>query len=309
MSFTNGNTEFNPAQFDNHFGLRGEEHKGVILSGEDTLFKIAALKEQPKGGFDVAHLKAFNEHYFGAMYEWAGKLREGEGKVCGGMHTSTTPPTLLDMELKRVLKSMVELNRPGVGKTEFSDRIAGIYCRLVALAPFPHGNERTARQFIDAFAQVNGFEMNWDGATDNAGSKFRDATMQAIKGNGEPMRGLMREATEILSLSRLHSVSDVNAAQMRLAAIAGIDDSKMPSALVMGSSQEHLNRFAHFAEQMFVKQLEQFSAGALGDADQQRIEATAFAAEAKASGRSALESIITATETVQQVQRLKSPGM
>lgn len=249
-----GHTNFRAIQFDNHFGIKDE---AVIREAEAILSSLAVMKGLPDGDFGPEHFKAVHQHLLGDMYPWAGNFRTAEIQV-GNHYASATPSGTIDLETKRVLKQL-QAEQPGeMNKVDFADKMAFYYKRLYAISPFPDGNARAARAFLDKFADTHEMQIKWQ---DVPAEAFHAAVDRSLNGDHEPLKQLFRAMTDFKDLADLYTT---NAVEQKIAEIAkqvGLPPERMPSTALIGTSQADIQKMAHFSQQVITKDLEQYARG------------------------------------------------
>lgn len=131
----------------------------------------------PKGGFDIAHLKAIHRHLFQDVYEWAGCTRDERVMLSDGTIASEPVLRKVDGEpfmqgpliadtLERITGKVRDENYlRGLSREEFSNRAAALMVELNGVHPFREGNGRTQRVFITELAQEAGHKLDFSCVT------------------------------------------------------------------------------------------------------------------------------------------------
>lgn len=97
---------------------------------------------------------------FGAVYEWAGKLRTVE--VSKGT-TSFARVDYLGANLQTLLRQLADDDYCAADSLdEFVAQLAHYYSELNVLHPFREGNGRTIRTFLSLLADCHGCYIAWD---------------------------------------------------------------------------------------------------------------------------------------------------
>lgn len=249
-----GHTHFRSIQFDNHFGIRDE---AVIREAEAILTTLATMKGLPDGDFGQEHFKAVHKHLLGDMYPWAGNFRTAEIQV-GNQYAKATPHGTIELETKRVLKQL-QSEQPGdLSKVEFADKMAMYYKRLYAISPFPDGNARAARAFLDKFADKHEMQIKWQ---DVPAEAFHAAVDRSLNGDHEALKQLFRVMTDFKELADLYTTTAVEQKIAEIAKQVGLPPERMPSTALIGTSQADIQKMAHFSQQVITKDLEQYAKG------------------------------------------------
>ena len=244
---------FRAIQLDNKFGITDQ----FVIAEAETLFStMAAIEGIPEGNFDIDHLKAIHKHILGDMYEWAGEFRTAKISVGAGHIESVAPPALIEREVGRVLKDMRNDKVVDMPAHEFADRLAGYFTRLYAISPFPDGNARAARYFIDKFADQHDMEVRWDEVPADA---FATAVEKSLAGNSGGLRTLMRHVTDYKDLYDMHSVDSIKSKVSGIVEQAGLTGRVLPSQEI--ASHLDLQQMAAFAKLEITRDLERFATG------------------------------------------------
>jgi cell filamentation protein len=144
---------------------------------KNRLWDVTSV-QRPKGGFEVAHLKAIHRHIFQDVYEWAGRTRDERVKLSDG--TIASEPVLRKVHgepfmqgpliadtLERIAGKLRddESYLRGLSREEFSNRAAVFVVDLNGVHPFREGNGRTQRVFISELAQEAGHKLDFSCVT------------------------------------------------------------------------------------------------------------------------------------------------
>jgi len=111
----------------------------TITEREITALKILEAEKNPiRGKFDLKHLQKIHEFIFGDIYEWAGKIREGdflikgESIFCRAMYIEN-----LASDIHNKLSADNFLR--GIAKDDFISKLAYYMGEINALHPFREG--------------------------------------------------------------------------------------------------------------------------------------------------------------------------
>ena len=301
-----GHSNFRPIQLENRFGIRDE---AIIREAEGMFTSLAALKGMPDGDYGIEHYKAIHKHILGDMYEWAGNFRTAEISI-GNNYGKSVPHSLIELELKRVLKSLQAERPQEMSQLEFADRMAMYYVKLYSVSPFPDGNARSARFMLDKFSDDSEMQIKWSEVPSEA---FHAATERALNGDSGPMRQLFRVITDHKDLYDKFSINSIEQKLEKIAEQVGLRSENMPSIGLIGASQADVQKLAHYSQQVLAKDLESLGKGG---ATMRDWENTSIQNEmANTVGNSASNSAIL-SETLARIQqdgggkpRLRGPGL
>ena len=129
--------------------------------------------QEPKGQFDLAHLKAIHRHLFQDVYEWAGRTRDERVVLSDGV--IATEPVLRKIDGKAFMDGSLiaqslqaitgklrgENYLRGLGREEFATRAGAVMVDLNGVHPFREGNGRTQRVFMGQLAQEAGYPLDF----------------------------------------------------------------------------------------------------------------------------------------------------
>ncbi|WP_419807091.1 Fic/DOC family protein [Terriglobus sp.] len=125
-----------------------------------TSLRIAELKRDPvPGRLDFDHLKEMHRRVYQDVYEWAGKVREGfdaaKQDYVGGTAHAFTPSAQIKAEGRRIFRELADKDHlRGLSRPEFVGQLARLHGEVNQLHPFPEGNGRTQRLFLEEIAHV-----------------------------------------------------------------------------------------------------------------------------------------------------------
>ncbi len=113
----------------------------------------------PPATFDLSHLQAIHRQLFEDIYEWAGELRGYDIRkgIC-----EFTPYTQIEYHAERVYNELQRENYlQDLALEVITQRLAYYYDITNRLHPFPEGNGRTQRLFIEHLAANAGYLIDW----------------------------------------------------------------------------------------------------------------------------------------------------
>lgn len=232
-------TPFRKVQLINNFGITDE---AVINEAESMFTNLAALQGMPDGSFDREHLQRVHAHLLGDMYPWAGEFRTAEIQVGNGVARSVAPAPLVGLEVDRILGDLRKVQSQHLSRLDLADRLASTYTRIYSVSPFPDGNARTARFFLDKFAESNDLQLNWDEVPVDA---FKAAEVQAVKGDITGMRHLFRAVLKPIDLYEQFSADAMGSRVKAVAERTGITARVVPLSAMIGLSQSQVIAAVH----------------------------------------------------------------
>lgn len=234
-----GLNPFRKVQLINNFGITDE----AVISEAETMFtNLAALQGMPDGNFDCEHLQRVHAHLLGDMYPWAGDFRTAEIQVGNGVAKSVAPAALVSLEVDRILTDLRKVQPSELNRLELADRLASTYSRLYGVSPFPDGNARTARFFLDKYAESHDLQLNWEDVPVDA---FKAAEVQAVKGNTAGMRHLFRAVLKPIDLYEQFSADAMSNRVKAVAERVGITAEVAPLSAMIGLSQSQVIAAVH----------------------------------------------------------------
>ncbi|HLY54493.1 MAG TPA: Fic family protein [Stellaceae bacterium] len=136
----------------------------------------------PRGGFDLAHLRAIHRHLFQDVYEWAGELRTVE--LTKGGHR---------FQFRRYIETgMADVHRRlvkaqllhGLSHTDFAEAAGQIIGDVNYVHPFREGNGRTQLHYLKQLTEQAGHALD---LTRLDAERWIAASRAAHHGNYEPM--------------------------------------------------------------------------------------------------------------------------
>ena len=164
-----------------------------------TVFRLAELKQDPvRGRLDLEHLKEIHRRIFQDVYAWAGKVRQNfdaakEDYVGGSAHTFT-PFLQIESEGGRISNELAAKDHlQGLSKQEFVSQLTRLHGELNQLHPFPEGNGRTQRLFLEQVAQKAGHPVDLSIGTEE---RIIRASIAQTKGQHGMMERFIAEAAD-----------------------------------------------------------------------------------------------------------------
>ena len=132
-----------------------------VAEREITSIKIAMLLENPiRGSFGFTHLCNIHKFIFYDIYDWAGRLRQGEFLMkgnsifCRGQYIKSSADRIFEQ-----LKKENKLRK--LKKESFIERLSFYMGEVNALHPFREGNGRASREFFRELAYMAGYNCDF----------------------------------------------------------------------------------------------------------------------------------------------------
>ncbi|MDT8452733.1 MAG: Fic family protein [Gammaproteobacteria bacterium] len=145
-------------------------------------------------GFDLSHLQHIHHHLFQDVYAWAGQLRSYDVKK---QDCIFTPAADIERYAHQIYTQLADEGYlQGLARSAFLERLAYYYDMTNRLHPFPEGNGRTQRLFIEDLAALNDMLIDW--AEVNSWEIIETA-IQAFYGNREPIYRMLDRIISPLS--------------------------------------------------------------------------------------------------------------
>lgn len=153
---------------------------------------IGLLDNPVPGSFDLAHYQALHKAMFGALYDWAGKLRtvelaKGNTRFAHVPYIAASAKTLFD-ELRRE-NLLRDLN-----DEQFIERLAYYYSEINILHPFREGNGRTQRAFFTLLANQSGHRIKWEDLNEQ---ENLDASIAAYTGDTSKLVAMLKQLVTV----------------------------------------------------------------------------------------------------------------
>ena len=164
-----------------------------------TVLRLAELKREPvKGKLDFDHLKEIHRRVFQDVYAWAGGIRQNfnaakQDYVGGPAHTFTRSAQI-ESEGRRISRELASRDYlQGLSKPEFVSQLTRLHGELNQLHPFPEGNGRTQRLFLEQVAQRAGHPVDLSIGTEE---RIIQASIAQTKGQHGMMERFISEAAD-----------------------------------------------------------------------------------------------------------------
>ena len=171
---------------------------GAALSRAETDLSFAALLRLAihplPGRYDLAHLRGFHRHIFGAVYPWAGQLRTVD--LARGPRDAFCRWPFIESSAADIFAGLAAENRlADLPRTPFVARLAHYYGEINALHPFREGNGRTQRAFLGQLAREAGWHTAW---SDLNAEQNNTASAAALHGDPNPLTAMLETITRPL---------------------------------------------------------------------------------------------------------------
>ena len=149
-------TYTNSSVFINKLGIKDSKELTKV-EADLTLLRAEQYRSNPphSGQFDLNHLHKIHLQLFGDLYDWAGELRNYDIRkdIC-----EFTPSEKIKYYADKLYSQLKEESfLAGLNQFNFNRRLAYYYDATNRLHPFPEGNGRTQRLFIEHLAVISGF--------------------------------------------------------------------------------------------------------------------------------------------------------
>lgn len=167
----------------NKFGIRDEQKLNDIERELAYLKAVKFEEEPPYPIFDFEYYCNIHKFLFEEIYEWAGKIREGEFMFKGdsmfyrGQYIESGFTDFYNrLKKEDFLKNLK--------KQEFCERMAYYMGFLDAIHPFREGNGRTMRLYFNQLAQNAGYKLTFSKVTKE---QLHVADVEAFNTNYAPL--------------------------------------------------------------------------------------------------------------------------
>lgn len=171
----------NSSVFINKLGIIDSKELAKV-EADLTLLRAEQYRSNPHSGqFDLNHLHKIHFQLFGDLYDWAGELRNYDIRkdIC-----EFTPFEKIQFFADKLYSQLKEESfLAGLNRSNFIYRLAYYYDATNRLHPFPEGNGRTQRLFIEHLAFISHYEIDWSKAQQ---WQINEVAIQSFKGNFEP---------------------------------------------------------------------------------------------------------------------------
>ena len=179
----------------------------LLLAAETRIVSaaIGLLKLKPlRGPYDAKRLKATHKAIFGELYPFAGKYRENmprmskqrdDGTVISYGPSQNVPGFVEDILNRLAAESFLK----EFSRERFGVRGAYFYSELDAAHPFPEGNSRTLRLFMQDLAADAGHTLEWElvSGNDEQRQAFYRARDRAIRSDTSELEQIFRTALRV----------------------------------------------------------------------------------------------------------------
>ena len=187
----------------NKFDIRDPEQLKAAETRE-VISGLLRLEEKPLAlQFSADRLKATHKALFGKLYDFAGAYRENMPRMskerADGSVISYGPSVNVQPYLADVFQKLDRENGlRGLPASAFAAKAAFYYSELDAAHPFPDGNSRTIRKFMQDLAQSAGHDLDWDrvSQTEQQRNALYHARDEAIRGKYAELEAIMLAALE-----------------------------------------------------------------------------------------------------------------
>jgi len=110
--------------------------------------------------FNTDHLQAIHRHLFQDIYSWAGKFRDFDMSKLGGQGFAFQPNGIHEY-LERAFDVVTEVEWGRLDEERFPRAIAWLYAELNHAHPFPEGNGRAGKIFLEHVAAQSRFRLDF----------------------------------------------------------------------------------------------------------------------------------------------------
>jgi cell filamentation protein len=176
----------------NKFGIRDADELDTVMNRYATAAWARAAVEAPPSVFEFSYLQAIHRKMFGALFEWAGDVRDVDTKAGDTGIVYARPRFIGDgiAELFLALEQddyLLTVRDP----SEFSERLAAHWAYLSHIHPFRDGNTRSQSLFISSLASAAGHDLDWRTIDVD---ELRSARLRAIQGEESGLAFLIRKS-------------------------------------------------------------------------------------------------------------------
>jgi cell filamentation protein len=139
------------------------------------------------GDYDLAHIRLFHRHLFGAIYPWAGEIRTVS--IARAVNDVVCLPQHIEGFAADVFGQLVaESGLRGLTRRQFVERLAHYYGEINALHPFRDGNGRAQRSFLRQLANDAGRRLSWANLDPDGNDR---ASAASLRGDLRPMLDML----------------------------------------------------------------------------------------------------------------------
>ncbi|WP_018870867.1 Fic family protein [Thioalkalivibrio sp. ALgr3] len=176
----------------NHLGLK-DRRELAEAEASLTWVRIEEYRDRPHrpATFDLEHLCHIHHQIFQDLYDWAGHIRSFD--IRKG-YCEFTPAGSIERYAHQIHTELAEQDfLRGLDREPFTRNLARYYDLINRLHPFPEGNGRTQRLFIEDLAAFSGVSVNWDLVPQ---WQIVETAVQAFDGDREPTIWMFSEILE-----------------------------------------------------------------------------------------------------------------
>ena len=173
----------------NKLGIQDESQLDLY---ERRLASQRSRQGAPKGGFDLAHLRAIHRHLFQDIYDWAGEVRTVE--ISKGGHQFQLR-AYIDTGMADVHRRLTAARfLRGLEPSAFAEQAGRIMGDVNYVHPFREGNGRTQLTYLDQLARQAWRKLDLT-RFDPAG--WLDSSRRAHGGDYAGMTGQIARALQV----------------------------------------------------------------------------------------------------------------
>jgi len=172
----------------NKFGIKDIRKLENLERKISTVKAVEFLRTNTSQDLDFKHICSIHKFLFEDLYEWAGKIRDGDFMFKGDSmfyRACFIESGFNEMYLKLEKESFLK----NLDKDSFCKRLAYYIGYLNALHPFREGNGRTMRLYFQQLAEQAGYDMQFAKTTKE---KLLEADISAFNTDYEPMTELLK---------------------------------------------------------------------------------------------------------------------
>lgn len=151
--YPNTNVFINKLSIRHHKKLQQAEADITAIKSQDY------LSHPTTHTFKLSHLQSIHRFLFADIYDWAGEIRGYDFKKGDSIFTPSSKIEFYADQLFDELHSEKLLNEYTM--IQFIERLSYYYDLVNRLHPFPEGNGRTQRLFIQQLANHSGYHIDW----------------------------------------------------------------------------------------------------------------------------------------------------
>lgn len=180
----------NSSVFVNKLGIRKSKDLRQAEADYSLILAEEYRNTPPVATFDLDHLRVIHKHLFSPLYTWAGQIR-GYNMAKG--HCRFADHDQIESWSDRVYGQLAEEHYlRDLSLAEIIERLAYYYDKTNRIHPFPEGNGRTQRLFIEHLAAAAGYQVSWSQAQ---AWQIIEVATQSFDGNIEPTRFMFENIT------------------------------------------------------------------------------------------------------------------